>query len=304
MRFGVSYGNHADGGVHVEDAVVYVRNALRAAGQEAYMLPDIRQDGVNVLIECFTPEHAWQIHQIKKRYDRARFVIVVSEVTDGIRFNSHITSGEGHYVAAEYWKKRFDLFLDVASEADAIWSVSDYTLPGYRALFPDKPVVTFPIGFDPFFPFNPHPLAEQKDIDLLFTGSPTPHRNALLSELSKNLTVMSASPRTLTTARLDLIGRTKACLHLNLQKHAVYSSVLRHHFLVMAGAPVVSERAETDGPLDEFIEVFDGSEFVARTVDYLRRDEWKHAGLAARERYREARPVAEAVKQVLRQSFA
>src|ERR1051326_6605450 len=138
MRFGVSYGNHGDG-VHVEEVLVYVRNALRSVGHEAYLLPGLMTEGLNVLLEGFTTEHIWQIRQLRKR-SRARFVVIVSEFTDGKRFNAHITSGEGHYVAAQYWQERFEKFLEVAKEADAIWSLSEYSLPEYRALFPDKPV--------------------------------------------------------------------------------------------------------------------------------------------------------------------
>src|SRR5208283_3335161 len=106
MRFGVSYGNHGNG-IHVEDIVVYIRNALRAAGEEAYVLPTLLRDGVNVILESFTQEQALQIRQLKQSTG-ARFVVVVSEFTDGKTFNAHIKSGAGHYVDKDIWKARFD----------------------------------------------------------------------------------------------------------------------------------------------------------------------------------------------------
>jgi hypothetical protein len=78
---------------------------------------------------------------------------------------------------------------------------------------------------------------------------------------------------------------------------------MRHHFLVMSGAAVVSERAQTVGPLDEFITQFDGHDFVHRISDYLASGEWKWRGAAMRERYRESRPVAAAMRQLLDESF-
>ncbi|MBV9858664.1 MAG: hypothetical protein JO038_00955 [Alphaproteobacteria bacterium] len=301
MRFGVTYGNH-NSGVHIEDVLVYLRNALLAAGEDAYIVPGLLRDGVNVLLEDFTSEQAWQITQLRKTV-RARFVIIASEFTDGKRFNTHITSGEGHYVDVEYWQKRFDAFLEVANAADAIWSLSEYSLPDYQALFPDKPVLAFPIGFDPLLPVACHPAAEEKDIDLLFTGSQTPHRKALISELGERFNVMLAPVTTITASRIDLIRRAKACLHVNLAPKALYSSVMRHHFLVMNRAPVISERAQTVGPLDDFITQFDDVEFTEGVTDYLRNCEWRGAGAAAHERYRQCRPIAGPMQEMIARSF-
>lgn len=299
MRFCISYGNHGHGGVHVEDIMVYIRNALLAAGEDAYISPGLLTDGVNILLECFTDEQARQIVQLR-RNSGARFVIVATEFTDGKRFNPHITSGKGHYVDTQYWQKRFELFMDVAAESDAIWCLSEYALLEYRPLFPDKPVSSFPIGFDPLFPAYAPPLTDRKDFDLLFTGSLTPHREMLVTALRARFSIMALPATTLTVSRVDLIRRSKASLHLNLQENAMYSSILRHHFLVMCGAAVVSERAQTVGALDEFITQFDGSEFVDRVADFLSSGEWKWRGAAMHEQYRKTKPIGDAVRQMLK----
>jgi hypothetical protein len=302
MRFGISYGNHGNG-MHVEDVVVYIRNALRAADQEAYLLPTLLRDGVNVVLECFANEQVRQIRQIKQR-TCARFVVVVSEFTDGTTFNSHIKSGEGHYVDKFAWQSRFNNFLEVAAEAEAIWSMSEFGATQYKPLFPDKPVLPFPIGFDPLFPETQHPPPERKDIDLLFTGNETPHRKTIIEELSKTHYVMALPVHTtLNTARIDMIRRAKATLHINLSVDQLYSSVMRHHFLLMNASPIVSERAQLTGTLDEFVTQFSASDFVCGVSEFLASGQWKSRGLEAHRHYRESRPIKEAIKKMLSESF-
>jgi hypothetical protein len=301
MRFGVSYGNHGSG-IHVEDIVVYVRNALRVAGQEAYLLPTLLRDGVNVVLEHFTKEQALQIRRLK-RSTSARFVILASEFTDGKTFNSHIASGAGYYVDRDAWQQRFNNFMEAAAEADAIWSLSEFGAAQYQPLFPNKPVLSFPIGFDPLFPEVHHPLPEQKDIDLLFTGNETPYRKHILGELSKTHHVVSLPVHTTPNAsRIDMIARSKATLHINLSPDQLYSSVMRHHFLIMSGSPVVSERARLRGALDEFVTQFDTTDFVSGVSEFLAGDRWKSCGREDYRRYRDRRPLAEAVKKLLAQS--
>jgi hypothetical protein len=301
MRFCVSYGNHGNG-VHVEDIVVHIRNALRAGGQEAHLLPNLLRDGVNVVLECFTPRQASQIRQLREG-TKARFVVVVSEFTDGKTFNPHITSGKGHYVDLAMWKQRFEAFVDVASRAEAIWTLSGYQVPQYRKLFPDKPVLPFPVGFDPFFAPPRLTPPESRDIDLLFTGNETPYRKEMIDRLSEKYCVTSCSVFTLTASRIDMINRAKASLHLNLAKEQSYTSIMRHHFLVMNASPVLSERAEFPGELDDFVTHLNGVTFAADAGDYLASGRWRNAGQEAYERYRENRPLGPLVKGLLAESF-
>jgi hypothetical protein len=301
MRFGVTFGNHGNG-IHVEDILLYVRNALRAAGEEAYIMPTLLREGVNVMLECFTREQALQIRHIKQQTS-ARFVILVTEYTDGVTFNSHIKSGLGHYVDKDMWKLRFNNFMEVAAEAEAIWSLSDFGVSLYKPLFRDKPVLTFPIGFDPLFPEPHHPAPALKDIDLLFTGNETPHRKSIIEELSKDYYVMTTPVTTPNTSRIDMLHRAKAGLHINLSSAQHESSFMRQHFLLMNASPVLSERALLAGPLDDFITQFDGDDFVHGVRDYISSGAWKSDGLEAYRRYRDKRPIKQAVKKVLAESF-
>ncbi len=302
MRFGISYGNHGSG-VHIEDTVIYLRNALRAAGEEAYILPGLVRDGVNVLIEYFTSAQAAQIRQMKKN-TRARFVVVASEFTDGKTFNSHIQSGQGHYVDTEQWRQRFDNFMEVAAEADAIWLLSeDLGVPQYQQLFDDKPVLAVPVGFDPLFPEARHPPAKSKDIDLLFSGNETPYRLGVFEALSKRHSVTTIPVSTLNIARIDMIMRSKAGLHVNIAENQRYTSVMRHHFLLMNASPVLSERTLVRGNLDDFITIFDSANFVAGVGDYLDSGQWRLGGIEGYKRYREGRPLVPPMRTLLAESF-
>ena len=299
-RFCVSYGNHGSG-IHVEDILTYARNALRIAGQEAYLQPALLRDGVNVLLESFTPAQALQIQRLK-RHTKARFVVLVTEFTNGRTFNSHISSGAGHYVDAALWQLRFDTFLQVADNADAVWVLAHDSLPEYQSVLRHKPVLPFPIGFDSLLPTAHHAPPERKDIDWLFTGSETPHRKAILDALGARHYLVRAPVTTPNAARIDLIARAKATLHINLSEDQLHSSVMRHHFLLMNQSPVVSERAKFSGPLDAFITQFDAKDVVADLDAFLRSGAWRTAGTAAYDQYRKALPLAPRMNELLTQS--
>jgi tetratricopeptide (TPR) repeat protein len=304
-RFGVSYENHGKGGVHIEDITTYIRNALRTAGEEAEIIPNLLPDATNVLLENFTRAQVKYILEFTKAKN-ARLIIVATEFTDGRSFNPHvlINPGGGHYHHGEYWVERFEAFKEIAIHADAIWCLSEYQLPQYQKLFPDLPVLNFPIGFDRLLPTSESLPTAQRDIDVLFTGNDTPHRLAVIAELEKRLVVVKAPVSTPTESRAGLIRRTKACLHINLHPDALYSSVMRHHTLIMQKTPVLSERALLPGALDEFIVQFDSADFVADTIDYIKSGQWLTSGVEAYERYRRERPIEQAVRQLVADSFS
>lgn len=302
MRFCVTFGNHGNG-IHVEDIVANIRNALRTAGEEAYALPTLLSNGVNIVLECFTREQAEQVVALKRR-TRCPLVIVVSEFTDGRTFNPHITSGDGHYVDRDLWQARFDNFMAVAAEADAFWCLSAYSVPQYRSLFPNKPVLEFPIGFDTQFPGILHAADDEKDIDVLFTGNETPYRNAVIQKIiEKGLNVVTAPVTTPTFARIDLIARSKATLHINLSENRTYTSPMRHHFLLMCQSPVLSEQAHFPGVLDDFVTLFPSANFVSGVCDYIGSDRWRQDGIRAHKRYRAEKPLAGPIKKLLSDSL-
>lgn len=300
MRFNICYGNHGTG-IAVEDIITYVRNALRAAGHEAFVSPYLAYTGYNILLECFDEEFAAQVIRLRQK-GMARFIIVATEYTDGHTFNPQTAGADMHYGRPEYWQERFDAFQRVAAVADAVWCLSRYQVEPYRDMLGTLPVFEFPRGFDPLMTPPEHPAPEAKDIDLLFTGNATAYRRAVLTRLKQSFVVAAVTTQTPNVARLDLICRAKACLHLNLVANAQYNSLGRNHFLLMNKGPVLSERSRLPGELDDFIVQVDSATLVEQVGDYLAAGTWKTQGEAMYERYRAARPIVAAMTELLEQS--
>jgi hypothetical protein len=300
MRFNICYGNHGNG-VGVEDIITYVRNAIRVAGHEAFISPYLAGGSYNVVVECFPDEFAAQIFALKQKTP-ARFIVIATEYTDGKTFNPQTAGADIHYGQAAYWQQRFDAFQRVAAVADAVWCMSRYQVESYREFLGPLPVFELPRGFDPLSTPPLHPKPEAKDIDLLFTGNVTAHRQAVLARLSQSFVTVTAAAHTLNTARIDLICRAKACLHINLVAGAQYNSLARNHFLIMNKGPTLSERARFPGEVDDFIVEVDSDTIAEQIGGYLASGRWKTQGEEMYERYRAARPIAAAVEQLIAQS--
>lgn len=302
MRFTICYANHGTG-VSIEDSMLYLRNALRVAGHEAYIAPFPEPGTYNIMHELFAPETPQSMAQ-SRRAGHARFIIVATEFTNGTTFNAHSANTSGHYGRTQYWQKRFDTFCEAAKSADAVWCMMGDQLESYRELLPDVPVFTIPRCFDPLTVPPRHASPGAKDIDLLFTGSPTDHRDALLGILSRSFKIVASTPGIPLSARLDLMARSKVNLHINLVQDALYSSIMRHHFVINNQGAMVSERAIFPGDLDEFITVLETDTLVDEVADFVRSGRWQTAGEEAYERYRAARPMKDAIAELLAVSLS
>jgi hypothetical protein len=293
MRFNLCYGNHGSG-IGIEDTLIYLRNALRVAGHEAYISPYLEPRGYNIMLEQFGTEAPAEFARLRQTTE-ARFIIVATEFTNGRTFNTQSAATAGHYGRTQYWQTRFDTFCQAAKSAEAIWCMTEHQLDSYRELLPDMPVLMIPRGFDPLTSPPVHAPPHAKDIDLLFTGSATDYRQAILAKLSKSFRVITSSPSTPLSARLDLISRTKANLHINLVANAHYTSVNRHHFVINNKGTMLSERALFPGELDDFIVGLDSDTLIDEVADFMTSGRWKTAGEEAYERYKLERPIEEAM---------
>jgi hypothetical protein len=301
MRFILCYANHG-AGVGVEDILVYVRNAVRTAGHEAYIAPYPQTSGFNILIESFPDQLSQGLVELRRTTD-ARFIVIATEFTDGKTFNSHTAQADAHYGNAGYWQARFDGFKRVAAVSTAVWCMCEYQVERYRDLLPGVPVLLLPRGFDPLMQPPVHAALGGKDIDLLFTGNVTSYRRGVLNRLAASFNVVIATPATQYCARVDLIARAKANLHINLVENALYNSVGRHHFILMNKGPLLSERAVLPGELDEFATELDSDALVEQIRDYLAGGRWQRDGEEMYERYRLSRPLKEPMETLLAESL-
>jgi hypothetical protein len=300
MKFNLVYGNH--GGITpIEDVIVYLRNALMIGGYEAAINEWVDPAAINVLIENFSDGHCKAINDFYA--SGTKVIVVVSEFTDGTGFNPHISGPEGHYSNAPYWRARFAAFMKMLPSISAIWTLSPYTVAQYQAFLPDLPVCEFPVGYDRLWWEKDFPgLERHKTIDVLFTGNATPHRLAVMEEIRRHCWTIFLPASTPNVERVGYTRRARVSLHIGLEKNARYGSLMRLHFLLMNGVATASEGSQNPTALDEFVEIYEGDEFVDRVVDLVNSGQWEGMGLAAHSRYAAARPLEPAVRRLVEAS--
>lgn len=301
MKFYVSYFNHNDF-IGCGDHLLYLRNGLSLAGYSAVLTKDLVVDRgcINVVLEFFSPAQAAALVRAH-REQGLRFVLVVSEVATGRTFNDFGTGPAASlYGDRSYWQRRFECFMQVAQFAEAIWCLSDYQLQSYREILPGRRVETLPLCFDAIDAGAESGLAPDKDVRVVFFGSLTPFRKALLASFPVPVYVAKQLPRPVLG---DVIRRSRIALHLGLLEGWPYTSNMRHHVLLCRGAYVLSEASQLPGELDPYVDICPRGALAERVKELLARSDLTELALQAQGRYAAERPIGDAMARLIARSF-
>lgn len=196
-----------------------------------------------------------------------------------------------HYSSRDYWLDRFGWFKNALAFIDQVWVVCDQQVEGYRSLVDEEKFWLLPI-----IPFSEKPSKAtaienaqsnlEQDIDVLFTGTMTTHRKAVLDAVRASGLEVTTAPFTLPSfVRNSLVKRAKVCLHLKQSSDWQYTSVMRLHHLLMNAKYVVSEGAQ-DAPIQEqFVEKASAEEIPQILKRRCQQTDIHEAGEKAKQRY-------------------
>lgn len=174
----------------------------------------------------------------------------------------YLAVSERSFGSAQYWADRFHYFMQVAKMSDSIWCVLSYQMPEYTQKFGAK-VHLMPIASWQSECQNPVQGKIEKDIDFLFTGAVTKHRQEMLKALSaRGHRVVVGTPSWPKILRDNMIARTRVCLQIRQHDSWKTPSVMRYHHLLCSGALIVGEAT----PIKCFQEQFVN---MASTQDYI-----------------------------------
>lgn len=170
---------------------------------------------------------------------------------------------------AAIFKKRFDCFRQLEPSFDYLWCVGEFQLEAYRERFPNSTIRYFPI-----VTYNTEIGLEhddqEKDIDILFSGSLTTERRLKLDRLSKmGLKVVAGMWSDI--LRNEYIRRTKVCLHLKQNTQWKYPSVMRLHHLLISGAIVLSEKCDVGCIQEQVVTQFAGDDLYDKALALIER---------------------------------
>lgn len=293
----------------------YMRQSLSKCGHEVTVSHEhLTQDGINLFFEGFhIPEFVEQLIQFKKDQG-LRFGLIATELiqAEEIPYAKHGVIYPEHINKTDALKRRLKGYSDVASEADFVWSFLERTA-AYSKKY-NAASYHYPVGY------VQHLCAElrrsPKDIDVLFFGGRTPHRERILKALAeRGINVMAIGrgfPSGVLPAPLllSLLDRAKIGLNLTLESEPTTSGIdprfvscMRVTEMMDRDLLVVSEDIPEDNPYKAHMVNVPPDHLAICSKDILQTERWKKLGKLNATSYREKMQVTNICLPVIEQTL-
>lgn len=293
----------------------YMRAALGRCGHETTLaLDQMYPAAVNVFFEYFPDTDFIDRILEVRRSAGLKVGVVATELMVGgtIPYGKHGMLWDGDKEA--FFRRRVSGFERFARGVDFVWSWLERTAHEYR----DAARISrhFPVGHtaSPAPGLNRSP----KDIDVLFFGTLTPHRAAVLKTfIDRGLTVTCIG-RGFPLGYLSksylasMMDRAKIGLNLNL--HAEddtvggidprFASCMRIIEMLQHEVCVVSETIPLDNPYAGFMRSEPPGRLAAACQELLENDGWRRAGELAASRFRAQMDVVDLCRPVIDETLS
>jgi len=299
MWFNIVMVNHDETGKteYLDPLIGYQRSALSACGHEVTVVwDDIRPNAINLLFEYFVlPKFVESITSLR-RSSPIKFGIIATEliVAGTIPYAQHGMPFDGDKAAM--LRNRIAGYEALARNVDFVWcwlertSVETSQCNAGSEFFPVGHVVDVPRSL----------RRSPKDIDVLFFGTRTPHRERLIDLLRAQGLSMVCVGRGFSTGfysrqkLLSLIDRAKIGLNLNLHgEHETesgidprFASCMRIVDMLERETCIVSEHIPLDNPYAGYMNCAEPHDLAETCRALLTGDRWRAAGEDAAARFR------------------
>jgi hypothetical protein len=317
MWFNLVMKNHGatSAGEYLAPLTDYMRAALGKCGHETTLVHDeIYPKAINVFFEYFPDEvFIRQILDLRKSHALKIGVIATELMVGGtIPYGKHGMLWDGD--KETFFRRRVAGFDRFARGVDFVWSWLERTAHEYRDCGPVSRF--FPVGhvFD-----RPGPLRRApKNIDVIFFGTKTPHRTAVLESFrAQGIEVLCVGRDFpvgyLSKSYLDsLMDRAKIGLNLNLHaEHDTvgaidprFASCMRITEMLGRELCIVSEDIPLDNPYRDFMHSDSPELLAGKCKDLLSSGGWQQAGVLAAARFRSQMNVLDVCKPVIDDTVA
>jgi hypothetical protein len=168
------------------------------------------------------------------------------------------------YDDAQYWQKRYDLFISASHSIDFIWCVSEHQVNGYLDVLGEERVrLVQPLPYVAP-PSNPARELFESAFDTSFTGTLTPRRKEIMTQLrSTGVKVANADFNFPSSMRKELVKQCKFTLHIKQNEFWPFPSNMRLHYLILQNRPVISEKADVPCFQSQFVHEVETESLVA-----------------------------------------
>jgi len=193
MKVNLIFGNHSETPTFLEDLFNYIYYGLKNVGVNTlFSFNTFYGDGINFVLENYDDKNWYNsIIDLRKKYNNSRLVFIMSELIRNNRFDTAdltntlpSTDNYSHYYNKDYWQKRYDGYEKILPFTDAIISLTYKNAEG-GCNIQNKKIFNLPsVYMKKLDKIEERPF-EEKNIDFLFTGSITPHRQNIINSLKQ-----------------------------------------------------------------------------------------------------------------------
>ncbi len=306
MEFKLVYGNHGRDPFHIMDTLLLVKLSLESLGHKADLEERMIPGKTNILLECFTFDFIEAMKEVRQS-PGTELIIIATEFITGETFNAFGGGDEpardSHYDMPHYWRKRYRTFMAVQQEARAVWHLAESQVSPFRQATGHERVFYLPHGYVDGFARVRHKPEQHKDIDAIFTGTLTRHRNELIAEFEQRGIRAVASKPLNFVQREDLIARAKIGINMKQTESWRYPSNSRFHYHLCNDSLLVSEYCPVSCDLSRYIVEAEPDSFVDRCCEVLSTHRWATEAIARRELFKAERPMPQLMEQLLTETY-
>jgi hypothetical protein len=293
------------------DLLLMVRFGLESLGHQVAIERNMAPGKANIIIECFTYDFL-EIYREFSEVPGTDYILIASECMTNGTFNQFGEAKPGpidrkpdsHYDDAYYWKKRHKTFLEALKRARCVWHLSDIEADIYRKSLGIDNVYYLPHGYAPEFQRVVHKRPEHKDIDVLFTGTPTPYRQKKFAEIAEKGLQVRHVPPLGHPQREDLVARAKLAVNIRQDENWVYPSNSRFHYHLNNASLLVTERCTASCDLSKFVVESAPEDIAEVCAEFVRKGNYQEEAQARLERFRAERPMGPLLEALLDESYS
>lgn len=280
----IVYGNHGELSYQIDDILLYLMQAISIQGARPRLCSDPVERSTNIIIENFNDSFREKIIVASRTPGTRIFCVATEFLTNGSfnnfsekprlsRLGRYLERKRGkkkknaHYIHREKWERRYDNFQSVCDVVDGVFCIDQSQFTVYRDFFGTEGFVShLPTAAIDERVVDTFQVLENKDVDFLFTGSLTPHREDLLTQLGQKGEVKVGPAAWSSLRREHFISRAKVNLDMRQSAEWQYSSCMRLHVLLCAGAQVAVEQSRFGSIQETCLGSFASEEYVKGTV--------------------------------------
>lgn len=270
------YGPHYRN-FRIPECYFLLQHALLSQGLSVGFSQELVPGCINVVVEGFSPEYEREVINFK-RHSESRLFIICTEYLTGETLNNFSAASDqsrNHYEAQQYWQSRYQQLMRVAEYADGLFHLSELQVKPYEQAVPGVKLHYLPHGAMASM-INPFQLQAKKDIDVLFTGVITEHREQQLNALKNSgLKVITCDTNTPAYLRADASSRAKVSLNLLQHSGWLHPSNSRFHYHLTNQSYLISEQTFYKCDLSPFIDEVGCGDIVEKVNDTIAENDFE-----------------------------